>query len=117
MIVTVAGEDAMTATHFEVRTHHRLSGHCTVYFPNDKLQSTDNLWNLSLDGYRIDGNMLVRCGMRFELLVLLPDKRTATIVQEARVRWTCRPKFGLCFETVRLHEATRLETYVRNKIV
>lgn len=107
----------MTATHFEVRTHHRLPGHCTVYFPNDKLQSTGNLWNLSLDGCRIDGNMPVRCGMRFELLVLLPNKRAAISVQEARVRWPRGQEFGLCFETVRLHEATRLEAYVRNKVV
>lgn len=58
----------------------------------------------------------VRRGTRFELLVMLPGKRAAIIVQEARVRWTRGQEFGLCFETVRLDEATRLETYITKKI-
>lgn len=80
---------------------------CTVYFFNDELQGTGNLWNLSLDGCRIDGNLSVRCGMRFELLVTLPCERAAIIVQEARVRWTRGQEFGLYIEKLRLNEARR----------
>lgn len=33
-----------------------------------------------------------------------------------KVRSTRGQEFGLCFEKVGLHDATRLETYIRNKI-
>jgi hypothetical protein len=66
-----------------------------VYFSNDRLSGTGNLWNLSLTGCWVDGNLPVRSGMRFELLILLPGKRAAIIVQEARVPWTRGREFGL----------------------
>ena len=106
----------MGTSPFQVRTYHRLSVQCPVYFSNDQRRGIGNLWNLSLDGCRIDGNLSVRHGMRFELLVMLPGKRASFIVQEARVMWTRGQEFGLRLEKLRPRDATRLETYIRNNI-
>jgi len=65
---------------------------------------------------RMDGNLPVRRGMRFELLIMLPGKRAAIIVQEARVTWARGQEFGLRFDTLLTHEAAHLEQYIVNKI-
>ena len=101
---------------FQVRTCHRLPVQCTVYYSNDEVHGSGNLWNLSLDGCRIDGNVAVRSGMQFELLVMLPGKRSAIIVQTAEVAWTRGQEFGLRLQTLRPEEATRLHTYITKNI-
>lgn len=68
------------------------------------------------EGCRMDGNLPVRRGMRFELLIMLPGKRAAIIVQEARVTWARGQEFGLRFDTLLTHEAAHLEQYIVNKI-
>ncbi len=106
----------MSTSTFRVRTYHRLAVQCTVYFSNEKLHGTGTLWNLSLEGCRIDENLSVRRGIRFELLVVLPGKHDAIIVQEARVTWARGQEFGLRFDTLLTHEAARLEQYIVNNI-
>lgn len=106
----------MPATHFAVRTHHRLPVACTVYYANAELDGTGNLWNLSLTGCRVDGNVPVRAGMRFKLLVLLPGKHASLVIREAQVAWTRGQEFGLSLVSVQAHEAARLEKFVRQKI-
>lgn len=106
----------MSTSTFRVRTYHRLPVQCTVYFSNDELHGTGMLWNLSLEGCRIDGNLAVSRGMRFEVLVMLPGKPVSIIVQEAKVTWTRGHEFGLRFETLLPQEATRLEQYITKTI-
>ena len=101
---------------FQVRTYHRLPVQCPVYFSSEELQGTGTLWNLSLHGCRIDGNLSVLRGTRLEVLVMLRGKRASFIVQEARVMWTRGQEFGLRLEKLRPRDATRLETYIRNNI-
>lgn len=106
----------MSTSTFRVRTYHRLAVQCTVYFSDEELHGTGTLWNLSLEGCRMDGNLPVRRGMRFELLIMLPGNRAAIIVQEARVTWARGQEFGLRFDTLLTHEAARLEQYIINRI-
>lgn len=106
----------MPATHFAVRTHHRVPVANTVYFSNEELDGTGNLWNLSLTGCRVDGSVPVRAGMRFKLLVLLPGKHASIVIREAQVAWTRGHEFGLRLVSVQAQEAARLETFVRKKI-
>jgi len=106
----------MRTSTFQVRTYHRLPVSCTVYYSNGEVHGTGNVWNLSLDGYRIDGNVSVRQGMRFELLVMLPGKRAAIIVQAAEVAWTRGREFGLRLQKLRRKEAVCLQTFITNQI-
>lgn len=102
---------------FQIRNYQRLPVHCTVYFSNDKLSGTGNLWNLSLTGCRVDGSLRVRSGMRFELLILLPGKRAAIIIQEACVSLTCGREFGLRMITLQPGETVRLEKYINGRMI
>ncbi len=104
------------ATHFGVRTHRRVPVASTVYFANEEVDGTGNLWNLSLTGCRVDGSVPVRPGMRLTLLVLLPGKHASLVIRDAQVVWTRGQEFGLRHVSVQAPEAARLEIFVRKRI-
>ena len=53
----------MSTSTFHVRPHHRVPVQCTVYFSNAELNGSGTLWNLSLDGCRVDGTVPLLIGM------------------------------------------------------
>ena len=101
---------------FQIRTFHRLPVQCPVYFHHGQVQGTGSLWNLSLDGCRIDGNVPLRRGTVVELLMLLPGSHGAVLVKEAAVCWTRGRECGLRLVTVQPREAAHLECYVAGQI-
>jgi hypothetical protein len=42
---------------FQVRPYQRLSVQAPLYFHNDEIQGTGSLWNVSLDGCRMDASL------------------------------------------------------------
>ena len=101
---------------FQIRTFHRLPVQCPVYFHHGQVQGTGSLWNLSLDGCRIDGHVPLRRGTVVELLMLLPGSHGAVLVKEAAVCWTRGRECGLRLILIQPGEAAHLERYVTQTI-
>lgn len=106
----------MIATHFGIRTHHRVPVATPVYFSNEAVDGAGHLWNLSLSGCRVDGSVSVRTGTRLTLLVLLPGTQAFLVIREAQVVWSRGQEFGLRLINLHAPEAARLDTFVRNQI-
>lgn len=102
----------MATSTFHVRAHHRLLVQCTVYFSNADLHGAGMLWNLSIDGCRVDGSVLPLIGTQFELLIMLPGRRASIVVQAAQVAWTRGQEFGLRLLTLHPVDQHRLERFV-----
>ena len=106
----------MSISAFHVRSHHRVPVQCTVYFSNTEVHGTGTLWNLSLDGCRVDGNMRVPIGAQFELLILLPGRRVSIVVRSAQVAWARGQEVGLRFLTVPPDDQRRLQQFVTGRV-
>jgi len=106
----------MATSTFHIRAHHRLPMQCTVYFSNADLHGAGTLWNLSLDGCRVDGNVLPLIGAQFELLILLPGRRASIVVQSAQVAWTRGHEFGLRLLSVQPVDHRRLQQFVTGRV-
>lgn len=106
----------MAHCRFEIRGCRRVPVQCTLYYANDEVQGTGNLWNLSLDGCRVDGNIPVRPGMALSLFIMLPGKLVSIIVEQATVTWIRGQEFGLRLEKIQPRDAKRIEKYVIARI-
>lgn len=112
-----APEDGrLSISAFHVRSHHRVPVQCPVYFSNTEVHGTGTLWNLSLDGCRVDGNMRLPVGAQFELLILLPGRRASIVVRSAQVAWTRGQEFGLRLLTVPPGDQRRLQQFVTGRV-
>ena len=87
-----------------------------VYFSNDEVQGTGHVWNMSLDGCRIDGNIEIQPGMTFSLLMMPAENEPAIIVDQARVAWARGPECGLRIKQIQPREAKRLRRIVTARI-
>lgn len=101
---------------FQVRPCQRLPVQCSVFFHNDHIQSTGTLWNLSLDGCRIDANVSLPVGAVVELLIVLPGPSRAIFVKAASVSWTRGLECGLHLIHVQPGEAGHLERYITRRM-
>lgn len=106
----------MATSTFHVRAHHRVPVQCTVYFSNADLQGTGTLWNVSLDGCRVNGNVRPRVGTQVELLIMLPGRRASIVVQSAQVAWTRGHECGLRWLSVQPVDRSRLQRFVAGRV-
>lgn len=79
---------------------------------NDEVQGTGNLWNLSIDGCRIDGDIEVRPGMVFSLLLIVGEKQRSIIVEQGIVTWARGREFGLRSNRIHASDAKQLQQLV-----
>ncbi len=75
------------------------------------------MWNLSIDGCRIDGSPYLLIGSVVELLLVIPNPKGAVLVKEARVCWTRGREFGLRLVTVQPGEVIRLEQFITSHLL
>ncbi len=85
-------------------------------FHNEQLGGTGTLWNVSLEGCRIDANVSMHRGIKVELLMLLPEAGGTMVVKSATVCWSRGREYGLRLVTIQAHEAARLERYITHTI-
>jgi hypothetical protein len=71
------------------------------------------VWNVSLNGWRLSGDLPLRIGQAIPLTVTLPNQHSI-FVAAAIVRWRRGPEYGL--ETLVMERQTqgRLEQYVQS---
>ena len=100
------------ATTFQLRSFRRFSIQCSVYYSSDALQGTGVAWNLSLNGWRIDGTHPVEPGTVVTLCVFLPDQHPTVFIDRAVVRWSRGQEFGIEVNEIKADEHARLEQFV-----
>ena len=99
-------------TSFRVRSFRRFSIQCSVYYSGEKVQGTGTAWNLSLNGWRVDGTHPVEPGTVVTLCVFLPGPHPTVFIERATVRWSRGQEFGISVTSIKAEEHARLEQFV-----
>ncbi len=61
---------------FTIRPYRRFPGYCPVIYHAGLSEGRGIVWNVSLNGWRLSGNLSLRGGQSFPMTVTLPDQRT-----------------------------------------
>lgn len=103
---------ATVGTRFQVRSFRRFPVQCSVYYSCDEFQGSGMAWNLSLNGWRVDGTHPVEAGTVVTLCIFLPDHHPTVFVDQAIVRWSRGQEFGIEVHSIKADERARLEQFV-----
>lgn len=93
----------------------RMSRHA-IFLPVevDGKKGVKGLTNdLSLEGCRINGNLVVRHGQHLPLRLHLPGQESPIVVERATVRWVGEKDFGVQFMSIPSSERERLGELVQ----
>ncbi len=82
---------------FIIRTYRRYPVHCPVTYSAGHAQGTGTMWDFSVNGWKLSGDVPLRLGQLCPLTVTLPNQERI-IVAAAIVRWVRGQEYGL--ETV-----------------
>lgn len=104
--------NAPAGTTFQVRSFRRFPVQCSVYYSSDEFQGTGIAWNLSLNGWRVDGTHPVERGTVVTLCVFLPGQSPTVFIDRAVVRWSRGQEFGISVSSIKADEHARLEQFV-----
>ena len=94
MAKPVASRPTM-ATSPTSRSHSRVPISCFLHYLGEGLVGTGTVRDLSVKGWRIDGDKPVTVGMKLALRVFLPDQPKAIDIEGATVQWANDRQFGL----------------------
>jgi hypothetical protein len=83
------------AKHFKPRSHSRIPVSCFLYYLGEGVVGTGKVCDLSVQGWRIEGDKPVSVGMRLTLRVFLPDEPKAIDIEGVMVQWIKDGAFGL----------------------
>lgn len=83
------------AKQFKPRSHSRVPVSCFLYYLGEGVVGTGKVCDLSVKGWRIEGDKPVRVGMRLTLRVFLPDQPKAIEIEGVIVQWVKDGVFGL----------------------
>lgn len=103
---------ATVGTRFYVRSFRRFPVQCSVYYSCESFQGSGIAWNLSLNGWRVDGTHPVEPGTIVTLCVFLPGQHPTVFVDRAIVRWSRGQEFGIEVNSIKADEQARLEQFV-----
>ena len=96
---------------FSIRPCRCSPVQCSVTYHAGPFQGQGTVWNLSLNGWKLSGDMPLRVGETCSLSVNLPNQESV-LVAAAIVRWVRGQEYGL--ETLVVEEQThsRLENVI-----
>lgn len=97
---------------FTIRPYRRFPVRFPVTYNAALSHGQGTVWNLSLNGWRLSGDMPLRIGQALSMTVTLPNEESLFVVA-AIVRWMLGQEYGL--ETLVMEKQTqsRLEHYVK----
>lgn len=100
---------------FVLRPDRRFPVQCPVTYNTGPFQGRGTVWNLSLSGWRLSGDVPMRTGETLALTVTLPNAQSID-VPKAVVRWSRGCEFAV--ENVMLNRQTqaRLHHYVKRLV-
>jgi len=100
---------------FMVRLYQRYPVYCSVTYHAGLFQGQGTVWNFSLSGWKLSGDVPLQVGQTCALTVNLPiDERI--VVATAIVRWVRGQEFGL--ETLAIEKQThsRVEHVIKRLV-
>ena len=71
---------------FAIRPHRRSPVYCAVTYNAGLFQGQGTVWNISLNGWKLSGNVPLQVGQTCPLTVHLPNQESL-FVAAAIVRW------------------------------
>ena len=79
---------------FTTRPYRRSPVQCSVTYHAGPFQGQGKVWNLSLSGWKLSGDVPLRVGQTCSLTVNLPNQ-PSIVVAAAIVRWVRGQEYGL----------------------
>jgi PilZ domain len=100
---------------FTVRPYRRFPMPCPVTYHAGLHQGQGTVWNFSLNGWRLSGDVRLRIGQTCSMIVTLPNEQGLFVVA-AIVQWRRGHEYGL--ETLVMEKQTesRLKQYVKRLV-
>lgn len=96
------------------RSHSRVPVSCFLYYLGKGLVGTGKVCDLSVKGWRIEGDKPVTVGMKLTLRVFLPDQPKAIDVDGVTVQWVKDRVFGLETVNMTAPAEARIRTFVES---
>lgn len=100
---------------FSIRLFRRFPVQCSVTYNAGLFQGQGTVWNLSLNGFRLSGDLPMRPGETLSLTVTLPNEQRIKM-PEAVVRWSRGQEFAVENVAVERHAQARLQHYVKRLV-
>lgn len=100
---------------FSIRPYRRFPVQCSVTYNAGPFQGHGTVWNLSLSGLRLSGDLPMRPGEMLSLTVTLPNEQCIEI-PEAVVRWSRGEEFAAETRLIEPETQSRLEHYVKRLV-
>ena len=95
-----------------VRPFRRSPVQCSVTYHVGPFQGQGTVWNLSLNGWKLSGDLPLRVGETCSLTVNLPNQESI-FVATAIVRWVRGPEYGMETLVVEKQTQSRLEHLIK----
>ena len=100
---------------FTLRLYQRFPVHGSVTYNAGPLKGQGTVWNLSLSGWKLSGDLPLQVGQMCSLTVNLPNEERI-VVAAAIVRWVRGQEYGL--ETLAVEKQThgRMERVIKRLV-
>jgi len=100
---------------FTLRLYQRFPVHCSVTYHAGLFQGQGTVWDFSLIGWKLSGDVPLRVGQTCSLTVNLPNEESI-VVAAAIVRWVRGQEYGV--ETLAIEKQThsRVEHLVKRLV-
>lgn len=96
------------------RSDSRVPVSCFLYYLGEGLVGTGKVCDLSVKGWRIDGDKPVTVGMNLTLRVFLPDQPKAIDIEGVTVQWVKGTAFGLKIVKMSSAAEARIHKFVES---
>ena len=100
---------------FTLRLYQRFPVRCSATYNAGPLHGQGTVWNLSLSGWKLSGDLQLQVGQMCSLTVNLPDEERI-VVSAAVVRWVRGQEYGLETLAVEKQTHSRMERVIKRLI-
>ena len=97
---------------FSLRLYQRFPVYCSVTYQAGLFQGQGTVWNFSLSGWKLSGDVPLQVGQTCSLTVNLPNEERI-FVAAAVVRWVRGQEFGLETLAVEKQTHSRVEHVIK----
>ncbi|MBX9658869.1 MAG: PilZ domain-containing protein [Nitrospiraceae bacterium] len=100
---------------FSIRPYRRFPVQCSVTYNASLFQGHGTVWNLSMNGLRLSGELPMRPGESLSLTITLPNEQHI-LIPEAVVRWSRGQEFAIEILSIQPNTRARLLHYVKRLV-
>ena len=112
-IYTRLGDLEQASMPFIIRSHSRFPVQCPVSYNAGNSQGLGTVWNFSVNGWKLSGDVPLQVGQTCPLTITLPNQESV-FVDAAIVRWVRGQEYGLETLTVDKPTQSRVEHMVKH---